>query len=367
MLGSRATGQLAGNGSAAGHALSHARLSGRRPAIENRLAALQSGSGSWCGWRNNGRLVDRPGPGLRHYHAAWSGRNWRAALLDALRCSCCGFGGDSGNRAWRFACENRGFRFRQRGGGRLKDGDGRWLLNGSGSHRCRRLGGDLFFMRDRSRGRLNRDSSRRRRDHDHWPRSGHSACGSFRNDCARRRASRDGRRGRRRGNDRRRGARLGNDPARFRADRSRGSRRCCSRGLGGCRRLGRRRRCWLHRQTGVARLFFFFLLFGQDGLHHVAGLGDVRQIDLGDDGWLAVARRRSAGMRGMARFLDKMRTHLFCFLRLQRAGVRLASSHAKFRKNVENRARLNFQLFREIVDTNLTHPPLFNSCRQKAF
>jgi hypothetical protein len=46
--------------------------------------------------------------------------------------------------------------------------------------------------------------------------------------------------------------------------------------------------------------------------------------------------------------------------------MRLARSYADFRKNVENRARLYFQLFREIVDSNLTHPPLFNVCRQMA-
>ena len=34
----------------------------------------------------------------------------------------------------------------------------------------------------------------------------------------------------------------------------------------------------------MARLFFFFLLLGQDGLHHIAGLGDVREIDFGSDG-----------------------------------------------------------------------------------
>ena len=43
----------------------------------------------------------------------------------------------------------------------------------------------------------------------------------------------------------------------------------------------------------------------------------------------------------------------------------LPASHAEFRKNVENRARLDFQLFREIVDTNLAHPPLFNSVPPK--
>jgi len=61
-----------------------------------------------------------------------------------------------------------------------------------------------------------------------------------------------------------------------------------------------------------------------------------------------------------------MRTNLLSLVQFQRTGVRLASRNAELRKNVENRSRLYFQLFREIVNTNLTHPPLFNVCRQKA-
>jgi hypothetical protein len=109
------------------------------------------------------------------------------------------------------------------------------------------------------------------------------------------------------------------------------------------------------------RVFFLFLLLGQNGLHHVAGLGDVRQIDFGNDGWRAMAGRRSCAMRRRSRVLRKMRTNLFGFVAFKRAGVRFARFYTQFRKNVENRARLYFQLFREIVDTNLAHPPLFNS------
>jgi hypothetical protein len=116
----------------------------------------------------------------------------------------------------------------------------------------------------------------------------------------------------------------------------------------------------------VACLFFLFLLFGQESLHHIAGLGDVRKIDLRDDGFRAVAGGRRACMRGVPRFPRKVRTNLLSLIQLQRTGVRLASRNAELRKNVENRPRLYFQLFREIVDTNLTHPPLFNVCRQKA-
>jgi hypothetical protein len=116
----------------------------------------------------------------------------------------------------------------------------------------------------------------------------------------------------------------------------------------------------------VACLFFFFLLLGQEGLHHIARLGNVRKIDLGDDGFRGVAAGRRACMRGVPRFPRKVRTNLLSLVQFQRTGVRLACRNAELRKNVENRSRLYFQLFREIVNTNLTHPPLFNVRRQKA-
>jgi hypothetical protein len=33
----------------------------------------------------------------------------------------------------------------------------------------------------------------------------------------------------------------------------------------------------------VSRLFFLFFFLGQNGLHHIAGLGDVRQVNLRDN------------------------------------------------------------------------------------
>ena len=122
------------------------------------------------------------------------------------------------------------------------------------------------------------------------------------------------------------------------------------------------------RHARVTRLFFFFLLLGQKSLHHIAGLGDVRKIDLGDNGFRAVPAGCRAAMRaGVLRLPRKVRANLLRLVQLQRAAVRLPGRNADFRKNVENRPRLDFQLFREIVDTNLTHPPLFNLCRQKVF
>ena len=61
----------------------------------------------------------------------------------------------------------------------------------------------------------------------------------------------------------------------------------------------------------------------------------------------------------------KMRTHLYRFKFFQRAGVGLSFGQAEFRQYVQNPATLDFHLAREIVDTNLTHPPLFKMCFPK--
>ena len=303
---------------------------------------------------------------MRHHHAAWYGH----ADLCALRGSGRGLGGDRGNRARRSTRGDKNFSGTRRCGDLLRNSCGRCRrVSNRRNNGGRRLNGNLFLPRSRSRGRLHGRSSRGRRNNHNRAR-GHSTCGSFGDNCAGRRTRRNGRSGRRRSNDRGRGARLRNDLAWFRPGRRGG----CS-WLRGNRGRSGRLRCWrgfsrrncrrLRRHSRVACLFFIFLFLGQEGLHHIAGLGDVRKIDLRDDGFRAVTSGRRACMRGVPRFPHKVRTNLLCLVQLQRTGVRLASRNANLRKNVENRSRLYFQLFREIVDTNLTHPPLFNVCRQK--
>jgi hypothetical protein len=92
----------------------------------------------------------------------------------------------------------------------------------------------------------------------------------------------------------------------------------------------------------MARLFFLLFLFGQNGLHHIAGFRDVREVDLRDDGLPDVAGCRSATMGRRLGVLRKTRANLLRLVRLKRAGVRLDASHAEFRKHVDNRPRLNF-------------------------
>ena len=105
----------------------------------------------------------------------------------------------------------------------------------------------------------------------------YSACRSLGNYRVGWRACGNGWRNRRTNDDGRRGTRLGNNLARFR--------------LGwrhGWRRDGDNRRRWTRRSLGGLRgrtplrhtalpgLFFLFLFLGQDGLQHVAGLGNMR-------------------------------------------------------------------------------------------
>jgi hypothetical protein len=106
---------------------------------------------------------------------------------------------------------------------------------------------------------------------------------------------------------------------------------------------------------------FFFLLLGQDGLHHVAGFVDVRQINFG----LKTLRspRPLAGACGRPAIMG---TYLFRLVLFNRARVsELAVTQAEFRQYVKNLPALDFHLACEIVDSNLAHPPLFKTCYPK--
>ena len=104
------------------------------------------------------------------------------------------------------------------------------------------------------------------------------------------------------------------------------------------------------------------MLFLRDQLKDVAGLGNVREIDLGFDLVVAAgcARGARAG-RGSFGARFKNGAHLLSLVVLERTGVRLLLGDTSFRKNVENRLAFNFQLPSQIVDSNLTHPPYYSS------
>ena len=272
--------------------------------------------------------------------------HWRAGRLRGNGGNrCCYFCRGSGS--WSFGSCRCNFEC----GGR------RWSLRSCG--RLRNCG--LLFACNWSRGWLD-GSGRRWCNHNHRARHCNDARGRLRHNSARRRTAGNGGRSSGLRNDRRGLPRLRNNLAGLRAGGSCGYNRGRG-GSGALRGLGRlhRRGGRLGRHARVTRLFFLFLLLGQNGLQHIAGLGDVRQIDLGNDGGRAVAGRRTCGMRCGSRILRKMRANPIRLVAFERTGVRFARGNAELLKNVENRARLYFQLFREIVNTNLTHPPLFNS------
>ena len=231
----------------------------------------------------------------------------------------------------------------------------RWRLRRTrGDWRC---GGARLNWRSRRRGR---GSNRR------WCRCGWCGWRSGRSSRRRRWARR-----------RRRSNRWGRDGCRnrglfhgygyhWRPWRWRGHRRCSRRlrgngrswlcgwwrsnnGLGHNRSKRRRRRTNRWRRSG-------FLLL-RDGLQHIAGPGDVRQINLGLDFFFA-AQWASRASRRRLRFgrATDVDPHFFRFMLLQRTGMGLLLRHSDERQRVENGFAFNFQLPGEIVDSNLTHP-----------
>jgi hypothetical protein len=107
------------------------------------------------------------------------------------------------------------------------------------------------------------------------------------------------------------------------------------------------------------------LLLADDCLQNIAGTGDVRQINLRFNAFRfgADRARRFSGraFAGATQFdADFLRLILF-----QRTGVRLLLGHPYVGQYVENSFALDFQLSGQIVDSNLTHPPLCASefCR----
>jgi hypothetical protein len=104
------------------------------------------------------------------------------------------------------------------------------------------------------------------------------------------------------------------------------------------------------------------LFFGLNGLQHIAGLGDMGEIDLGRY-TLRCAGGRTAGAGPGAPL--KLRTHLLGLKVFQGTGVGLTAGQAELRQYVKNLLALDFHLACEIVDTNLTHPPLFKMCYPK--
>lgn len=115
----------------------------------------------------------------------------------------------------------------------------------------------------------------------------------------------------------------------------------------GCRRYGYRR--FRHRHGSR------FSLPAQE-VRHVAGLRDMREIDLGLE--LRLSRTRaSLSARRSSALSGKMLADTLGLIDLDGARVRLLFRYSDFGKDIENSLAFDFQFPRQIVDSNFTHPP----------
>jgi len=296
MLGARAASELACAGRSAGSALRIAARAARRAvAVEDWSAALNSSSGdSGIGLDrslNHGwRLVERTRPGLRHHHAP-GGQRGRGRR--SVRVAFSAMSGRRRRRGIRSHYSNFGGRFRLGLSG--VGFDNRWGRNhgrlgcfGGGSRRNRRcvnlsLGRRRWSFRncnrwcDWSHRRLDDHGNCGRRYGDGRTRRNCRACRSLGDYRVGRRACGNGGRSWRTNDNRRRGTGQGNDLARFRlGGRSGRPRNRNNRRRWRSWRLGGLRHRMPLRHTALPGLFFLFLFLGQNGLQHVAGLGDMR-------------------------------------------------------------------------------------------
>lgn len=112
----------------------------------------------------------------------------------------------------------------------------------------------------------------------------------------------------------------------------------------------------------LACLGFLFLLLGQDGLHHIARLRDVGQVNLWCNCLRSARRRSAAGVARPTRSMLEVCANFVSFMFLDRTRMSLPLTHAEFREYIKNLATLDFHFAREIVNSNLAHPPLFRMC-----
>jgi hypothetical protein len=84
----------------------------------------------------------------------------------------------------------------------------------------------------------------------------------------------------------------------------------------------------------------------------------MRKVDLGLDFLRFAASRPRSPARGLGLATSaEMRSDLLRFVVFKRTGVALFLGDSNFRKHIENRFALDFQLPRQVVDSNLAHPP----------
>jgi hypothetical protein len=98
-------------------------------------------------------------------------------------------------------------------------------------------------------------------------------------------------------------------------------------------------------------------------IQYIAWLGDVGKIIFGLERLVCL---RTAGPGRFARSVTvvtrvEMRSYFVSFEILERTGMRFFLGDPQPRQRIGDRLAFDFQLSRQIVDSNLTHPPLFSS------
>jgi hypothetical protein len=95
-----------------------------------------------------------------------------------------------------------------------------------------------------------------------------------------------------------------------------------------------------------------------DQFPHIAGLGDVRQVNLGFE-LLGLSWRSEAAAAAGFCMLRKVLLDPLCFIHFNGTGVRLLFRYTDLDKNVENRLALHLEFSCQIIDSNLLHAALF--------
>jgi hypothetical protein len=107
-------------------------------------------------------------------------------------------------------------------------------------------------------------------------------------------------------------------------------------------------------------------LLSADRAQDIAWLGNVGEINLGLDfvGINPAGTRSPPSSLGFTVSLE-VGPDLGCLMLFQRTGMGLLLGDPDFHKHVEDRLALDFQLSRQIVDSNLAHPPFLSSARSR--
>ena len=102
------------------------------------------------------------------------------------------------------------------------------------------------------------------------------------------------------------------------------------------------------------------LRFAAQQIRNVAGFGNMREIDLGFDLTLSSSRSATVSRRARCALPGKKLADTFGFVDFDRTRVRLLFRYPDFGKDIKDSFALDFQLPRQIVDSNFTHPPVFS-------